>query len=411
MSFAKGSLSFCEKNLRITKIQAGKLYMANQERAGRRVEAGYGTTGNSPHFFQKIRLMQKITLDYSVFGGMGKIVLLLALSLFCGCDSSTPLPEKNQHGVASPVLSPDNRNMVFSLCDIPGRCDIAFYEIATKRLTRINPTGQDCGAPFFSSDGQMLTFASGVGDDRNIFVMNTDGSNLRQLTHTVNDTTRQGKLPHVVHINAQPSFSPDGKRILFKRSGIRRQRSMGGEMVSHWDVHEVEIATGRERRLTNFSFYMMSRPFFLPDGRRIIYSGRGPKGDNLPAEMNAKDGNEIMIMEPGNPYPHRAFEHNGTATQPTISGGGEIAFVSRINELNGLEGSQFYYDLFLRKEGKTTRLTTEGFARIVDPVMSFDGSLVVFLASKTRDEGAALWLVKSDGTILLAKDRPWNNEQ
>ena len=262
---------------------------------------------------------------------------------------------------------------------------------------------------FFSPDGQMLTFTSGVGDDRNIFVMNTDGSNLRQLTHTVNDKTLQGKLPHVVHINAQPSFSPNGSKIIFERSGIRRQRSMGGEMVSHWDVFEVDVATGKERRLTNFSYYMMTRTFYLPDGQRFIYSGSGPKGDDLPAEMNPKDGNEIVIMDPAKPYPYRAFEYEGTATQPTISAKGEIAFVSRINEIDGLKGP-YFYDLFLRKEGKTVRLTTEKFAIIADPVLSFDGSLIVFLASRTHDEGPALWIARSDGTGLTNIGRPWNSE-
>ena len=369
---------------------------------GRLVRKGYENTRSIPSISKS---------GFNPFGSIGKIVLLIALCIFCGCDSSTSLPAKKQHGVLSPTLSPDNKSIVFALNDEPDRFDIAFYEIATKKLTRINPTGQNCLAPIFSPDGQMLTFASGVGDDRNIFVMNTDGSNLRQLTHTVNDKTRQGKLPHVVRINGQPSFSPNGNKILFKRSGIRRQRSMGGEMVSHWDVYEVDVATGRERRLTNFSYYMMTRPFYLPDGQGFIYSGSGPKGDNLPAEMNPKDGNEIMIMDTAKPHPQRAFEHEGTATQPTISAEGEIAFVSKINELDGLEGPQFYYDLFLRKEGKTRRLTTERFAKIADPVLSFDGSLVVFLAGKTRDEGPALWLVKSDGTGLVYKGRPWNSKQ
>ena len=356
-------------------------------------------------------LTKKTTSGFTPFGNIGKILLLIVLCVCGGCDDSSSLPGKKQHGVISPTLSSDNKTIVFALNDEPGRFDIAFYEIATKKLTRINPTGQDCGVPIFSPDGQMITFASGIDDDRNIFVMKADGSNLRQLTHTINDKSLQGKLPYVVHINAQPSFSPDLTRIIFKRSGIRRQRSMGGEMVSHWDIYEVDVATGRERRLTNFSYYMMSRPFYLPDGQGFIYSGSGPKGDNLPAEMNSKDGNEIVIMDQTKPFPHRAFEHNGTATQPTVSADGGIAFVSRSNELDGLGGQYFYYDLFLRKDGKTTRLTTEQFARIADPVLSFDGSLVVFLASKTRDEGPALWLVKSDGTGIVYKGRPWNNEQ
>lgn len=376
------------------KTRVGEAEMVDEEGNGIIARVGHGNTGNFPNF------------PVSIW----KIMLLIALCILCGCDNSPLLSGNKQHGVVSPTLSPDNGSIVFALRDIPGRFDIATYEIATKKLTRRNPTGQDCLAPAFSPDGQMLTFTSGKDDDRNIFIMNVDGSNLQQLTHTINDKGLQEKGNSVVRINGQPSFSPNSTKIIFVRSGVRRQRSMGGKMVSHWDVYEVEIATGRERRLTNYSYYMMTRPFYLPDGQGFIFSGSGPKGVDLPAEMNPKNGNEIMIMDQTKSYPHRAFESESSATQPTISAEGEIAFVSRVNELDGLQGP-YFYDLFLRKEGGMIRLTMEKFARIADPVLSFDGSSVVFLASKTRNEGPGIWLVKTDGTGLIDIGRPWNIEK
>ncbi|MCJ7604143.1 MAG: hypothetical protein MUO63_21915 [Desulfobulbaceae bacterium] len=354
--------------------------------------------------------MRNVKFRFDSFGSMGKIVLLIILCVFCGCDNSPSFSGNTQYGVASPTLSPDNGSIMFTLCDIPGKCDIASYKIVTKTLTRINPTGQDCGAPVFSPDGQMLTFTSGKEDDQNVFVMNGDGSSLRQLTYTVNDKTLRRNGEPVVRINGGPSFSPDRTKIIFARSGIRRHRSMGGEMISHWDFYEIDIVTGRERQLTNFRYYRKTRPYYLPDGQGFIFSGSGPKGADLPAEMNPKNGNEIMVMDEKFPYPHRAFEHETYAVKPTISTDGAIAFVSRINEFDGLQGP-FFYDLFLRKEEKTMRLTTERFAIIAEPFLSFDGSLVVFLASKSHDEGPALWLVKSDGTGLINIGRPWNQEK
>ena len=93
--------------------------------------------------------MKNVKFRFDSLSSIGKVVLLIALCIFCGCDNPPSLPAKKQHGVASPTLSPDNRLIVFDLCDIPGRCDFAFYEIATKKLTRKDPTGEDCGAPFF----------------------------------------------------------------------------------------------------------------------------------------------------------------------------------------------------------------------------------------------------------------------
>lgn len=199
--------------------------------------------------------MREISSGLHSFGSMIKILLIIALSVLGGCDSSPSFsPGKKQHEVASPTLSPDNKSILFTLGDIPGNSDIAFYEIATKILTRINPTRQDCLAPIYSSDGKMLTFASGKEKDEefNIFVMDADGSNLRQLTHSYNDKTVQSNGNPIVRINGVPSFTPDGKRIIFLRSGVKRQRSMGGTMISHWDFYEVEVATGKGTEIDQF---------------------------------------------------------------------------------------------------------------------------------------------------------------
>jgi len=334
-------------------------------------------------------------------------LLITCLCVICGCDYKPASSGAKQFGVASPTMSPDNGTIVFSLGEEPsGRCNIAVYKIATKQLIQMNPTGKDCLAPVYSPDGRMLVFASGQDDDKNIFVMNADGTGLRQLTHTVNDKSLRENGEPVVKINAVPSFSPDGEKVIYKRSGIRRKRSMGGEMVSHWDVYEADIATGTEKRLTDYRYYMMTRPSYLPEGQGFIFSGSGSKGAGIPEEMDAKNGNEIMLMKLGQKHPQRAFEHPTFATNPTISPNGAIAFVSRTNEYDGTKGS-YTYDIFIHQDGQTRRLTTEKFAIIASPFMSFDGSKVVFLASKTQNEGAVLWLANSDGTGVANIGRPW----
>jgi Tol biopolymer transport system component len=336
---------------------------------------------------------------------VGKVFLLLAILTLSGCNQQKLSSGKIKHEIVSPTLAPDNSSVVFAMCDITGQCDIATYTISSKKISRTNPTGQDCLAPIYSPDGKLLAFASGEGDNRNIFVMNSDGSGLRQLTHTVNDKNLRENGASVVRINGGPSFSSDGANIIFARSGVRRQRSMGGDMVSHWDLYELDVATGQEKRLTDYSYYRISRPYYLPAGKGFIFSGSGPKGTSLLGEMFTRNENELLVMSVGQPTPHRPFEHNTYAVEPTVSLDGTIVFVSRSNEFDGVKGS-YYYDLFIHKGGISKRLTTERFATIIQPFISFDGTLVVFLASKKQQGGQDLWTVNSDGTGLNLIGRP-----
>jgi Tol biopolymer transport system component len=57
------------------------------------------------------------------------------------------------------------------------------------------------GRNSFSADGQALTFYQGPFNSRHIFLINVDGSNLRQLTADSD--------------NAGPGFSPDGQWVAF----------------------------------------------------------------------------------------------------------------------------------------------------------------------------------------------------
>jgi len=167
--------------------------------------------------------------------------------------------------------------------------------------------------------------------------MNVDGANVKQVTHSYNDEKKVAPtrdFSPVYKINALPTFSPDGRKIIFLRSGVLRERSMGGEMVSHWDVYEVELATGKERQLTDYRFYAISRPYYLPNDKGIIFSAVNGKG-TFPAELNSRknpsiyvDGkkvnqpydslvNEIFIIEE-NKKPYLAFKHDAFASKPVF---------------------------------------------------------------------------------------------
>jgi TolB protein len=69
-------------------------------------------------------------------------------------------------------------------------------------LTNLTDNLADDDAPFWSPDGKRIAFQSSREGNVEVFVMNTDGSNLTQLTDNPSEDAVDG-------------WSPDGKKILF----------------------------------------------------------------------------------------------------------------------------------------------------------------------------------------------------
>ena len=111
-------------------------------------------------------------------------------------------------GGQSPVFSPDGRLLAFSARDEENNWDIYVMPVPAngsppqppRRLT--TAVGNDL-APMFSPRGDRIAFESNRDGNYEIYVMNLDGGNQRNLTNlaSAND---QG-----------PVWSPDGKRIMF----------------------------------------------------------------------------------------------------------------------------------------------------------------------------------------------------
>ena len=140
---------------------------------------------------------------------------------------------------------------------------------AVRQLTFTNNNDE----PAISPDGTKVAFSSTRNGNTDIYVVNADGTNTRRVTtHPV----REGN----------PSFSPDGTQLLYEsyRSG-----SFGLP-----NIYRINIDGTNETRLTN---YLEFEARFSPNGTRITYAGRIPPGNNF-AEifvMNA-DGTNVMQL-------------------------------------------------------------------------------------------------------------------
>lgn len=209
-----------------------------------------------------------------------------------------------------PSWTPGGARILFSV-DCRGKRDI--YSMNPdgsdwRRLTMT--TGWDVAIatrPFMSPNGQTIAFLYGLPpDNMHIWLMNSDGTNLRQLTTgpgTEDDTaiawspdskqivfrsTRSGNwqlwrvnadgtgLTQLTNLSGEahdPAWSPDGKTIAFT--------SQGDLMLMNPDGSNIRLLPGPGWE---------SRPSWSPDGLRLIYNSfRGDPGDIYSKKIDNTD--------------------------------------------------------------------------------------------------------------------------
>jgi len=271
---------------------------------------------------------------------------------------------------------------------------------------------------------------SGQDNHRNIYVMNTDGTNIRQLTHDFNKNPQDlvenptatnltainitalkdkgyWKLYNYIDVryNEKPSFSPDGKRLIFSHSEAILEEG-NQERPSLWDVYEVEIESGKIRKLTEYAFGTISAPFYLSDGKRFLFSTdvrtweSGISAKNINSYVRKYGHNGIFIMDGINNDLRPAFENGKQSDEPRVGGDDVIIFQS---ELNGRDktlwsgrsvdhGMSIDHATFIYKSGKIKRLFDKStrYAKLFQ-----DGSHIYFSTSMAR---SSVEIFNLDGT-------------
>ena len=118
-----------------------------------------------------------------------------------------------------------------------------------KQLT--NSKGYDAEGTY-SPDGKQIVFCSERDGNRELYIMDADGKNTRQLTHA----------PKCY--NGGPFFSPDSKRVIF-RSDRKKE--------DHLQIMIINADGTGERALTDDPNWVQWGPTWHKDGKHIIYAG------------------------------------------------------------------------------------------------------------------------------------------
>ncbi len=214
--------------------------------------------------------------------------------------------------------------------------------------------GQIAIAPEAFFYAPIVVFSSNSPGNFEIFTMAIDGTELRQVT---NFFLGFGQNPSPGEINASPTFSPDGKEIVFSSN-----------RTGSFNI----FITGRtgtdSENLTNSSGNNQN-PSFSPDGTLIVFSS-----DRVAAQDPAGDF-EIFRMDRtgGNVTPLTA--NPADDTDPAYSPDGRrIVFVSN---RNGADTDLFMMD---SSDGGNLMQLTTNTDNDDDPVFSPDGSQILFVS-------------------------------
>ncbi len=176
---------------------------------------------------------------------------------------------------AEGVLSPDGKKLVFtSLKD--GDLDIYTMNVDGTDLKRLTYTPGYDGGPWWSPDGTQIVYRAHHPKDSaqfraqaellkqglvrpsqvELFVMNADGSNQRQVTN-------------LGGANFGPSWTPDGKKIIFA-SNFRAPRS--GTFELYLVPATARMAGPEQLEQLTFHPDFDGFPMFSPDGTKLVWA-------------------------------------------------------------------------------------------------------------------------------------------
>lgn len=225
--------------------------------------------------------------------------------------------------------------------------------------------------PNFSTDGKRVAFVGPTRSGLDVFVVEIDGSHLRQLTSTGSFTWA--------------SWSPDQSRLLIADSNVK---TTGNGFFAN-ELATIDARTGGDERFLTADLFQNNLGFYTPDGRNIVYW--------------SDDGGVVAstaIMNTDGSDKHRLTDVSREFSPSGISPNGQRVLLVPFTDADNINSNGIW---IMNIDGSNVRQLTSVGPNVNELYGTFspDGTKIAFTSTRAGNPNRFdCWMMDADGTHL-----------
>ena len=255
-----------------------------------------------------------------------------------------------------PMLSADGKTILFE-SDRTGNSEIYTMNLDGTNIKQLTFNQANDDSPVWSPDGRHITFASVRDGDTEVYVMDRDGKNQKRLTQSSGD-------------DSHPKFSPDGKRIIFNSARTTE------DLSKDWgkQVHEVFTMNidGSDVRQVTTNKTVTTYAAFSPDGRKVVFRKViDSPGFNWDLSTNSRNS-EVFVLDIASGQQVNLSSNPAYDGWPSWTPDGRIVFASN---RNGIPSRSALY--IVNADGTSLKQITDSKYSYNQHSISPDGKYIV----------------------------------
>jgi len=325
-------------------------------------------------------------------------------------------------GIDDVQLSPDGKTVLFTLTtDDLARAKRAKHiwvmDADGRNARQLTHSEKGESSPVFSPDGKWIGFVSSRDGEENLYILPTSSGEARKLTNVSTGIS-------------DPLWSPDGKEIAFSTEvypacgaddacnkridqrwskGPLRSHTADGLLYRHWDAWKdgkrthvllVDVSTGAVRDLTPGDFD--SPPFQLGGGLQYDFSPDGTElvfVSNHDRDPASSTNNDLWIVALSGQGQPRDI----TASNPAYDGNPRYSpdgryIAYRLQKQAGYESDLFRLAFYERSTG-ASRVLTESFQNWVEDFQWAPDSKSIYFSGPVEGDSPVFQVMLESGTV------------